>query len=55
MNQGNAPDPAEPSQGSAVDPFQLLGIAVDASFDEVQAARAQLRAAEATAEASPAT
>ena len=39
MNQGNAPDPAEPSQGSAVDPFQLLGIAVDASFDEVQAAR----------------
>lgn len=41
MNQGNdsASDPAQPSQGSSADPYQLLGIGIDASFDEVQAAR----------------
>lgn len=41
MNHGNdpAPDPAQPSRSASQDPYQLLGVAVDASFDEVQAAR----------------
>lgn len=46
MNQGSEsnPDPAR-SQAAAGDPYQQLGVSVDASFDEVQAAR-QARLAE---------
>lgn len=41
MNHGNdpSPDPAHPPQSAAQDPYQLLGVAVDASFDEIKAAR----------------
>jgi len=41
MNQGSdsTPDPADSLQPSGSDPYQQLGIAVDASFDDVQAAR----------------
>lgn len=43
MNQGSdsTPDPARSSQASGSDPYQQLGITVDASFDDVQAARQQ--------------
>ena len=46
MNQVNdsSPDPAQP-QAPSGDPYAHLGVAVDASFDEVQAAR-QARLAE---------
>mgnify|MGYP006268824439 CR=1 FL=1 len=41
MNQGNDPasDPARQPQAEASDPYQLLGISVEATFDEVQSAR----------------
>lgn len=41
MNHGNdpTPDPGPPPQSAAQDPYLLLRVAVDASFDEVQAAR----------------
>lgn len=41
MNHGNdsTPDPGPSPQSAAQDPYQQLGVAVDASFDEVQAAR----------------
>lgn len=38
MNQGSDPTP-DPAQTSGADPYEQLGVAVDASFDEVQAAR----------------
>lgn len=43
MNQGSdsTPDPAQPPQAAGSDPYQQLGVAVDASFDEVQTARQQ--------------
>lgn len=43
MNQGSdpTPDPAQPSRAAGSDPYQQLGVAVDASFDDVQAARQQ--------------
>lgn len=43
MNQGSdsTPDPAQSSQAGGSDPYQQLGVSVDASFDEVQAARQQ--------------
>lgn len=40
MNQGSDPTP-DPAQSSGSDPYQQLGVAVDASFDDVQAARDQ--------------
>lgn len=40
MNQGSEPTP-DPAQTSGSDPYQQLGVAVDASFDQVQAARQQ--------------
>lgn len=43
MNQGSdsTPDPARSSQASGSDPYQQLGVTLDASFDDVQAARQQ--------------
>lgn len=40
MNQGSEPTP-DPAQAPGTDPYQQLGVPVDASFDEVQAARQQ--------------
>ncbi len=40
MNQGSEPTP-DPAQASGSDPYQQLGVSVDASFDDVQAARQQ--------------
>ena len=40
MNQGSDPTP-DPAQASDSDPYQQLGVAIDASFDAVQAARQQ--------------
>jgi len=40
MNQGSDPTP-DPARAPGSDPYQQLGVAVDASFDEVQAARQQ--------------
>lgn len=40
MNQGSDPTP-DPAQASGSDPYQQLGVAIDASFDAVQAARQQ--------------
>jgi hypothetical protein len=41
MNQGSdpTPDPAQSSQAAGSDPYQQLGVSLEASFDEVQAAR----------------
>lgn len=40
MNKGSEPTP-DPAQTSGSDPYQQLGVGVDASFDQVQAARQQ--------------
>jgi len=41
MNQGSdpTPDPAQSPQAAGRDPYEQLGISLDASFDDVQAAR----------------
>jgi len=41
MNQGSdpTPDPAQSSQSAGPDPYQQLGVSLEASFDEVQEAR----------------
>ena len=43
MTQGSdpTPDPAPSSQGKGGDPYEQLGVSVDASFEEVQNARQQ--------------